>query len=321
MLRFDAVQSFIWKIIFIGSVICFTFVGLGSVGAQDLRVYRGCTLFETELDRFSASEAWEKKLREMLSDNPDQFWSFVTGQTAVPKTILNEVNRQRDCLIRGILIQPEIAPDILKHLDVDATAIRNARWRAKMGRLSSRIRRTIQRSHYRSAKTQAMIWKKRIRRRGEEKTLRTSSAPGTSRHHWGTDIDVFATNSRSFRRNGPYHAAYLWMTKNARRFGFYQCFQGDGARGMAYIEERWHWSYGPIAEPLLKIIGENILVYERHLHRVWRHYEKVWNKKKRVKQPYFNHSEKVWRHFVFNVSEGGFLLNAPSQETFAPQAP
>jgi hypothetical protein len=252
----------------------------------------------------------------MRAEAPEKFWAFVTGQSGVPKEILDEVNRQRDCLLRGILIEPGVGPSLLKALRVDPQSSRQAISRARRGRLLGWVRRKLQRSHYRSAKTQAAIWKNRLTKRGEEETLRTSSAPGTSRHHWGTDIDVFETDSKKFRRRGPYHSAYVWMQKNASRFGFFQPYQGEGGRGISYIEERWHWSYGPIAEPLLKIVGEHILGYERNLIRVWRSYEKRWNEKRRIKEPFFSHAEEVWRHFVFNVSEGGFLWGAPGENKF-----
>ena len=37
-----------------------------------------------------------------------------------------------------------------------------------------------------------------------------------------------------------------WLSKNAARFGFYQPFSAGRTTG--YQEEKWHWSYLPLAK-------------------------------------------------------------------------
>lgn len=89
------------------------------------------------------------------------------------------------------------------------------------------------------------------------KILLYSSMPGTSRHHWGTDIDLNSFNNDYFK-NGAGVKLYQWMLKNASSFGFCQPYSNkkDGRTG--YEEECWHWSYVPISEPLTEYSRLNL---------------------------------------------------------------
>jgi D-alanyl-D-alanine carboxypeptidase len=99
--------------------------------------------------------------------------------------------------------------------------------------------------------------------------LNFSSMPGTSRHHWGTDVDVHeakitapALHNSSFK-SGRGLEFYNWMAANAAKFGFCQPYNGDPASRHAgkfahgYQEERWHWSYRPLASQYLKMYQQN----------------------------------------------------------------
>ena len=82
--------------------------------------------------------------------------------------------------------------------------------------------------------------------------LTYSSMPGTSRHHWGTDIDLNSVEPEYFETaNGK--KVYAWLQENAINFGYFQPYivHGD-ARETGYNEEKWHWSYFPIADQLLR---------------------------------------------------------------------
>jgi LAS superfamily LD-carboxypeptidase LdcB len=82
------------------------------------------------------------------------------------------------------------------------------------------------------------------------KILEYSSMPGTSRHHWGTDIDLNALTNDYFEK-GKGLKEYEWLLKNASRFGFCQPYSEKGAdRPNGYNEEKWHWSYLPFAKKL-----------------------------------------------------------------------
>ena len=52
--------------------------------------------------------------------------------------------------------------------------------------------------------------------------LEYSSAPGTSRHHWGTDMDINALQNDYFSNKGNGAFLYEWLQKNAAKFGFCQ---------------------------------------------------------------------------------------------------
>ena len=72
--------------------------------------------------------------------------------------------------------------------------------------------------------------------------------PGTSRHHWGTDIDLNSMDPKYFETDAG-KKIYDWLCANAANFGFGQpyCAKGD-LRKTGYEEEKWHWSYLPISK-------------------------------------------------------------------------
>ncbi|MEL7163682.1 MAG: M15 family metallopeptidase, partial [Bacteroidota bacterium] len=80
--------------------------------------------------------------------------------------------------------------------------------------------------------------------------LRYSSMPGTSRHHWGTDIDLNALTNGYFK-SGVGKQVFEWLTAHAHEYGFCQPYTPKGeTRPNGYEEERWHWSYLPLATRL-----------------------------------------------------------------------
>jgi len=79
------------------------------------------------------------------------------------------------------------------------------------------------------------------------KILEYSAAPGTSRHHWGTDIDINAATPEHFETEKG-KKEYEWLVINAGMFGFCQPYNlKDSFRPTGYNEEKWHWSYLPLA--------------------------------------------------------------------------
>jgi D-alanyl-D-alanine carboxypeptidase len=84
------------------------------------------------------------------------------------------------------------------------------------------------------------------------KILEFSSMPGTSRHHWGTDFDLNSLNN-SYFKSGEGKRTYDWLTLHAAEYGFCQVYSAKGAdRPNGYEEEKWHWSYMPVASWYLK---------------------------------------------------------------------
>ncbi len=80
------------------------------------------------------------------------------------------------------------------------------------------------------------------------KILNFSSMPSTSRHHWGTDIDLNNFTNKYFEK-GQGKKEYDWLKNNAHKFGFYQPYTKKGnERPHGYNEEKWHWSYLPLSK-------------------------------------------------------------------------
>ncbi len=91
--------------------------------------------------------------------------------------------------------------------------------------------------------------------------LKYSAMPGTSRHHWGTDIDLNSLNNNYFE-SGEGKKVYDWLNKNAGIYGFCRPYNAKGNdRLTGYEEEKWHWSYMPVAKKYLSDYIETI-IYE-----------------------------------------------------------
>jgi LAS superfamily LD-carboxypeptidase LdcB len=90
-----------------------------------------------------------------------------------------------------------------------------------------------------------------------QKILEFSSMPSSSRHHWGTDLDLNSLRNDYFS-TGKGKQEYDWLKKNAREFGFHQVYtsKDDGRTG--YNEEKWHWSYLPLSSIYLKFYNQQI---------------------------------------------------------------
>lgn len=90
------------------------------------------------------------------------------------------------------------------------------------------------------------------------KILEYSSMPGTSRHHWGTDMDL-NTLSNSYFASGEGKKVYEWLLAHAHEYGFCQVYTEKGAqRPDGYNEEKWHWSYMPLAAQFLEQYNQKI---------------------------------------------------------------
>ncbi|WP_276389820.1 M15 family metallopeptidase [Eudoraea chungangensis] len=124
-------------------------------------------------------------------------------------------------------------------------------------------------SSYRSFERQAQIFERKYLSYTEEsnmipldaidKIVEYSTIPGTSRHHWGTDMDIIDGTvepqgdvlvTEKFEGKGPYSPLKEWMDKNSESFGFYLVYTDDPKRrGFKY--EPWHYSYAPLSKPML----------------------------------------------------------------------
>lgn len=95
--------------------------------------------------------------------------------------------------------------------------------------------------------------------------LRWSAIPGGSRHHWGTDLDVYDQNAigpdykiqlvpDEYESGGVFAQSNFWLTENMGDFGFFRPYSVD--RG-GIAPEPWHISYRPLSEYFLQQFNFN----------------------------------------------------------------
>lgn len=86
--------------------------------------------------------------------------------------------------------------------------------------------------------------------------LRWSALPGTSRHHWGTEIDVFDRNSlpkdyqvqlipKEAASGGIFARFNEWLDRNILEHGFFRPYSKDMG---GVSPEWWHLSYTPVSQ-------------------------------------------------------------------------
>lgn len=123
-----------------------------------------------------------------------------------------------------------------------------------------------------------------------------SALPGTSRHHWGTDIDVYQPSALGqnhlqlepweYQTGGPFVPLSEWLGDNSKSFGFYLPY--DQYRG-GVAEEPWHLSYYPIArEYQAQLTIERYIKVIQELHLP-------------LKKTIVDHIEDIFQRYVTNV--------------------
>ncbi|MFN0201932.1 MAG: M15 family metallopeptidase [Bacteroidia bacterium] len=87
--------------------------------------------------------------------------------------------------------------------------------------------------------------------------LSFSSMPSTSRHHWGTDMDLNDLNDAYFQK-GEGKKIYEWLTANAATYGFCNVYSPKTSGRTGYNEEKWHWSYTPLASSFTQQYAQKV---------------------------------------------------------------
>lgn len=101
--------------------------------------------------------------------------------------------------------------------------------------------------------------------------LRWSALPGASRHHWGSDIDVYdraavpenyslQLSEQEVQAGGPFAALHDWLDEqiaSGNAQGFFRPYAID--RG-GIAAERWHLSYAPVAVEYQRALSPGKLV-------------------------------------------------------------
>ncbi|WP_224372150.1 eCIS core domain-containing protein [Hyalangium versicolor] len=127
----------------------------------------------------------------------------------------------------------------------------------------------------------------------QREILEASSAPGISRHHWGTDVDLLSVEPGHWAAGtGRFAGAYSWLRANASTYGFIQSFTPLSAvGGLGYMAEQWHWSYYPVAQALLDFARAHLTDIEGALQTQW------------GSAPQFSYIRQHWQQFMFNVHQ------------------
>ena len=94
-----------------------------------------------------------------------------------------------------------------------------------------------------------------------------STLPGTSRHHWGTDIDIIDNaNPQSgdvllaekFYGDGPSSALRSWMIRNAADYGFLEVYT-DHPNRKGFAHEPWHYTYHSLSKAYLEVLTNQVI--------------------------------------------------------------
>ena len=97
--------------------------------------------------------------------------------------------------------------------------------------------------------------------------LRWSALPGASRHHWGSDMDVYDLSRlpeghkvqlvpQESEPGGVFYDFHLWLDDNLKYFNFFRPYAHD-LGGIA--PERWHLSYAPVSNEYQKALTYELL--------------------------------------------------------------
>ena len=134
-------------------------------------------------------------------------------------------------------------------------------------------------SGYRSYQKQKDIWNNKYNKNFENeifgikninRIIQYSTLPGTSRHHWGTDIDIIDKRfipkgdlliEKNYSENGIYSQLFSWMKKNSKKYGFYLVYDNSPKR-KGFKFEPWHYSYKPLSVIFLRRFIEGGLLFK-----------------------------------------------------------
>jgi len=128
--------------------------------------------------------------------------------------------------------------------------------------------------------------------------MRYSALPGASRHHLGTDLDIFdkaAVNDdyklqltpNEYEQGGPFAPMSDWLNNNLAKFGFYRPYKHD-LDGVA--PELWHISHIKQSQLMVDALSEKIL------------YECINNSELLGKSAILANLPALYKRFISNVS-------------------
>lgn len=126
-----------------------------------------------------------------------------------------------------------------------------------------------------------------------------SALPGASRHHWGTELDVYDAAAvpanyqlqlqpAEYAAGGPFHKLALWLKQYAADFGFflpYHTYQGGVAA------EPWHISYRPLASQYQAAFTLELLQHTLQQHAI------------AEQQSVLQHLPRLFARYITNICE------------------
>lgn len=97
-------------------------------------------------------------------------------------------------------------------------------------------------SGFRSLEFQSALIRGKLQRgMALDEVLRINAPPGYSEHHTGRALDIGTPGCAPLDEAFERTAAFDWLNRNARRFGFRMSYPRDNRHGFLY--EPWHWRY------------------------------------------------------------------------------
>ena len=128
--------------------------------------------------------------------------------------------------------------------------------------------------------------------------LRWSALPGFSRHHWGSDLDVFDANAsphpqllpQEYQPGGYYHPLFLFLQRSMEKYGFFHPY--DRERG-GICPEPWHISHRQTALPLQKQLTPEKL----------KHFIAVRREEILLSDAILKQADLIFERFIVNISK------------------
>jgi len=131
--------------------------------------------------------------------------------------------------------------------------------------------------------------------------LRWSALPGASRHHWGTDLDVYDAKAQpagyeielvpdEVEAGGMFAPLHEWLDERiaaGASHGFFRPYDED-RQGVA--PERWHLSHAPVAVRCERDLTIDVLRATLHESDL------------RLKDTVLEHLEEIYQRFVININ-------------------
>lgn len=144
-----------------------------------------------------------------------------------------------ECEEAADLERVEVAEDGKEHFLVPAAA---AAWHLMKTAAAAEHVQLLIVSAFRSIERQAELVRRKIAAgQSIEEILLICAPPGFSEHHTGRALDLSTPGVPVLETEFDQTAAFAWLTRRAKNFGFYLSFPVGNSQG--YFYEPWHWCF------------------------------------------------------------------------------